>query len=168
MLFISNMVCAPTVKSCPRLTVTGTMVRISPNEVAVADLDASRVIHGLKEGFPKGDWYVKLAPKLTEDMIGVFAMIDPKVHGVRRRLFAQGFSKSSILRWEETIKTKVLTAVTKIERDALAGSADILKWWTLMANDVICEVAFGEDFDAMGGEQVSSSLRTHCGTPILD
>jgi hypothetical protein len=37
------------------------MVRISPDEVAVADLAASRIIHNVKDGFSKGDWYVKIA-----------------------------------------------------------------------------------------------------------
>jgi len=37
------------------------MVRISPDEVAVADLTASHIIYNMKDGFPLGDWYVKIA-----------------------------------------------------------------------------------------------------------
>ena len=47
-------------------------------------------------------------------------------------------------------------AVSKIERGALAGSADILKWWTLMANNVSCELFFSQDFDALERRQVKA------------
>jgi hypothetical protein len=60
----------------------GSMVRISPSEVAVADLAASRIIHNVKDGFPKGDWYMKLAP------------------------FSQGFSKSTILNGKSRSKQR--------------------------------------------------------------
>jgi hypothetical protein len=85
----------------------GSMVRISPSEVAVADLAASRIIHNVKDGFPKGDWYMKLAPFLTDEVVaGMFSMLDPKPHGVRRRLFSQGFSKSTILNGKSRSKQR--------------------------------------------------------------
>jgi cytochrome P450 len=82
------------------------MVRINPNEVAVADLAASRIIHNVKDSFPKGDWYVKIAPFLSDEVArtGMFAMLDPKPHGEHRRLLSQGFSKSMILKWESRSK----------------------------------------------------------------
>jgi hypothetical protein len=46
-------------------------------------------------------------------------------------------------------QSQILAAVAKIERGALTGSADILKWWVLMANDVVCGLFFGQDFDAL-------------------
>jgi hypothetical protein len=65
------------------------MVRISPDEVAVADLAASHIIHKVKEGFPKGGWYVKIAAFLIdESLAGMFNMRDTKPHGKRRRLFS--------------------------------------------------------------------------------
>jgi hypothetical protein len=77
------------------------MVHVRPNEVAVADVAASRIIHSVKDGFPKGDWYMKLAPFLTDEVAaGMFSKLDSKPHGVRRRPFSQGFSKSTILKWE--------------------------------------------------------------------
>jgi cytochrome P450 len=139
------------------------MVRISPNEVGVADLAASRIIHNIKDGFSKGNWHMKLAPFLTDEIAArIFSMLDPKPHGVRRRLFSQCFSKSTILKWEELIKARVRTAVAKIHRDALAGSAEILKWWTLMANNVARELCFGEDFDALGGGEKKPPFVKDC------
>jgi hypothetical protein len=82
-----------------QLTLAGPIVRISPDEVAVADLAAFRIIHNMKDGFPKGDWYVKIAAFLIdENLAGMFNMRNPKSHGERRRLFSQGFSKSTMLK----------------------------------------------------------------------
>jgi len=75
-----------------QLTLAGPMVCISPDEVAVADLAAFRIIHNMKDGFPKGDWYVKITVFLIdENLAGMFNMRDPKSHEERRRLSLQGF-----------------------------------------------------------------------------
>jgi hypothetical protein len=67
------------------------MVRISPDEVAFADLATSRIIHNVKDGPPKGDWYAKIAAFLIdESLAGMFNMRDPKPHGEHWRLFSQG------------------------------------------------------------------------------
>ena len=81
-------------------------------------------------------------------------MIDAKQHAMRRRLFAQSFSKSSLARFEAQIKGKVETAVLKINRDIKLGRADILKWFTFMATDVIGELSFGESFNMLEQETV--------------
>jgi hypothetical protein len=79
-------------------TFAGPMVRISPDEVVFADLAAFCIIHNGKDGSRKGDWYVKITAFLIdESLAGMFNMRDPKPHGERRRLFSQGFSKSTIL-----------------------------------------------------------------------
>jgi hypothetical protein len=46
------------------------------------------------------------------------------------------------------------TAISKIKRDALASKADILKWFTFMATDVIGELSFGVSFDMLKQEEV--------------
>jgi hypothetical protein len=35
--------------------------------------------------------------------------------------------------------------VSKIKQDAMNGNADVFKWWTLMATDIITQIAFGGD-----------------------
>ena len=117
---------------------------------------------------PQGDWYMKVAPFLEDYAVGMFSMLDPKPHGVHRSLFSQGFSKSAILKWKSRSKQGSVPAVAKIQRDASAGSADILKWWTLVANDVACELFFGEDFNALAGEQVGLTKRSSKGCPQAD
>jgi len=94
--------------------------------------------------FKKDIWYEKLTnfPRLS-----VFTMRDPKQHAQRRKLFARGFSKSYLREhWEGVVKAKARLAVEKIQRDAEDGSADLLKWWTFMATDIVGRLGFGESF----------------------
>ncbi|KAH7395401.1 cytochrome P450 [Phaeosphaeria sp. MPI-PUGE-AT-0046c] len=124
----------------------GSVVRIAPDEVAVCDLEGYANIHKIGGGFLKSPWYETLVAREP----GIFAQRDPHLHAGRRRLFAQAFSNSGLQRnWATEIHEKTRLAVTKIKADALASEADILKWWTLMATDVIAHLAFGESFNML-------------------
>jgi cytochrome P450 len=125
----------------------GGVVRIAPDEVAVSDLDGFAKIHKIGSGFLKSPSYDTLVANREP---GIFAERDPHRHAARRRLFAQAFSNSALQRnWAPEIHQKAHKAVARIKADALAGEADILKWWTLMATDVIAHLAFGESFDML-------------------
>ena len=76
-------------------------------------------------------------------------MRSKSIHAQRRKLFASTFSHSSLLRWEPLIKFKAATAVSTIRSSALSGAADVLNTGTLMSNDMIAALAFGEDFGAL-------------------
>jgi cytochrome P450 len=122
----------------------GPIVRISPTEVAVADPAAFKQIHAVSSKFAKDIWYEKLTnfPRLS-----VFTMRNPREHGQRRKLFARGFSKTYLREhWEPTVREKTLLAVEKIKGDAQTGVADVLKWWTFMATDIVGVLGFGESF----------------------
>ncbi|KAK7920048.1 hypothetical protein PG985_008070 [Apiospora marii] len=140
----------------------GPVVRIAPRDAAVCDLAAFSQIHRAGSPFRKGPWYDSSSP-------GIFAERDPRRHGERRRLFARAFSKTALrANWEVVVRRTVENAVRRIKAEALqkpqqqqqhepteqesdsGGKADILKWWTLMATDVIAHLSFGESFDMVG------------------
>ncbi|KAH7075574.1 cytochrome P450 [Paraphoma chrysanthemicola] len=127
----------------------GGVVRIAPNEVAVADLAGVSQIHKIGSGFLKSPFYANLTPTREP---GIFAMRDPHAHAARRKLFARAFSNSSLrANWELEVRKKAEAAVRRIKQDA-AGSkqgADVLKWWTLLATDVIAHLSFGESFNML-------------------
>lgn len=134
----------------------GSTVRISPDEVAISDLNAFSQIHKIGSGFLKTTWYAALTPGREP---GIFAMRDPHQHAARRRLFARAFSNSSLRRnWEDEVRRKAELAVRRIKEDASkdTNGADILKWWTLMATDVIAHLSFGESFNMLELGKVSS------------
>lgn len=124
----------------------GTIVRISPTEVAVADLESTQRIHKVNSGFLKTDWYLKFS-----EAPGVFAMTNPHEHATRRKLFAQAFSKSYLRStWEGTVAEKVSLAIEGMLREVdEKGKTDMMKWWTFMATDVSGHLMFGESFDML-------------------
>ena len=86
-------------------------------------------------------------------------MADPRVHATRRRLLAQSFSKSHLLKWEPLVLQKTQLAVSGIGEEAKkTGEADILKWWTFMATDVIGELSFGDSFHMLEQGKVGLGL----------
>lgn len=133
----------------------GPVVRIGPNEVAVADPDGFAQIHRIGGGFLKAPWYAE-ATGAPEP--GIFDMIDPKQHSQRRKLFSRAFSNSSLRQnWEPAIREKVELAVSRIKAEAQTGDSDILKWWTFMTTDVMGHLSFGESFNMLQVGEVSIS-----------
>lgn len=123
----------------------GSIVRISPTEVAVSDIEAFKQIHAVSSKFIKSIWYDKLTNFPTHS---VFTIRDPKKHAARRRVFAKGFSKSYLREhWEPTVREKCQLAVSKIREQGLKeGSVDLMSWWTFMASDIVGCLGFGESF----------------------
>jgi cytochrome P450 len=125
------------------------VVRIAPNEVAIADVSSVSQIHKVGSGFLKSAFYTDLVPNAKP---GIFAMRDPHDHAMRRRLFARAFSHNSLRdNWEAEIRSKVELAVQKIKHDAMGTQkgADVLEWWTLMATDIIAHLNFGDSFNML-------------------
>lgn len=135
--------------------VYGDVVRIGPSEVAVADIVGASQIHKVGSGFLKSEFYAKLTPTREP---GIFAMQIPQHHAARRKLFSRAFSNSSLRNnWEAEIRRKTSLAVDRIEQTARAErqGVDVLKWWTLMATDMITHLSFGESFGMLEQGKVS-------------
>ncbi|KAF2681823.1 cytochrome P450 [Lentithecium fluviatile CBS 122367] len=135
----------------------GPIVRLSPNEVGVSDLSAFREIHKIGTKYLKSDWYGRLAnfPKH-----GIFTMIDPKEHGMRRKLLSRSFSKSYLVdNWEYVVRDKAQLCVEKIKGDAMRSSADVYNWWMLLASDVTTHLSFGEPFGMLQTGKANQFMR---------
>lgn len=138
----------------------GGVVRITPKEVAIADMAGVTQIHKIGSGFLKSSFYDLLVPSASETP-GLFAMRDPHAHGVRRKFFARPFSNTNLKNnWGQLVRQKAESAVQKIREDASGArnGADILKWWTLMATDVVAHISFGESFHMIETGKVSLAL----------
>lgn len=153
----------------------GPIVRISPDEVTVFDIEAFRQIHAVSSGYTKSDFYTKL---INFPVHSVFTLKDAKAHGVRRRLFAKGFSKSHVREhFEDVVRERVSLAVKKIVEDSSnhGGKVDVFKWWSLMGADIVGCLGFGESFGLLelGAVSVPSealqalSLKRHSVRSIL-
>ncbi len=119
----------------------GPIVRIAPLEVDVADPFAAREIHRMGSGFPKAPFYKLLSPGPVDN---IFNFRDAKLHAARRRLYAKGFTLASLRReWEPTVREVTARAVEKMKAEAEGGVSEVMGWWTLMANEVVCRLTFG-------------------------
>ncbi|KAH7077018.1 cytochrome P450 [Paraphoma chrysanthemicola] len=135
----------------------GPIVRLSPTEVGVADLDAFKEIHKIGTKYMKSEWYLRLVnfPKA-----GVFTMLDPREHGPRRKLLSRSFSRSYLVEnWEPVVREKAFLAVTKIKADAVRGTADIYNWWMLLASDISAHLSFGESFGMLEAGKAKQFIR---------
>lgn len=119
----------------------GPIVRIGPQEIDVAEPAAGREIHRMGSGFTKAPFYALLSPGPVDN---IFNFRDAKLHAARRKLYARGFTLQSLRNeWEPKVREITKLTVQKIKRDALQGEAEVMGWWTLMANEVVCQLTFG-------------------------
>ena len=139
----------------------GILVRIGPKEVAVSDSEAHKQIHKIGTHFKKyAGWYQGQSPYQHDDeTCGVFGLVDFKKAAYRRKHFQQAGTKAAVLQWEPQVVQTVEQTVSKIKRDALAGRADVLKWWSMMTTDVIGSLAFGESFQMVEKEEKPQLIR---------
>ncbi|KAF9634267.1 Cytochrome P450 [Lasiodiplodia theobromae] len=131
----------------------GDVVRIAPGEIAFNNPELFREVHRHGRGFRKAGWYRKFTGYMeaNDEDCALFAMLDPRPHGQRRKVYARAFSKTEIRKhWEDEIREKIELAVERMSDDAGAdarGEVDVMKWWVLMASDVSSKITFGESFD---------------------
>jgi cytochrome P450 len=131
----------------------GPLVRVQPSEVIVSDLNTFREVHRIGSGFVKSDWYKSSTPGIEDN---VFAMTNVQEHAARRRLLARPFSRSSLLvNFQDLVSERARLAVSKMKEEASRGDCDVMKWWTLMATDVIVQVAFGDESRLVEAGEVS-------------
>lgn len=133
----------------------GPIVRVSPNEVDICDVEAVKEIHKTGGRFLKSAFYQALTPPGIEN---VFSTRDPAFHTAHRRLLAAPISDSSLTVFETIITGKVSLAVTRMaEEMASRGTMDVFKWWLFMATDVIGELSFGESFGMLESGKVRTA-----------
>ncbi|CAJ2505542.1 Uu.00g129360.m01.CDS01 [Anthostomella pinea] len=121
----------------------GPVVRVSPGAVdAISAADAQQ-IHSIKRLFVKSKWYGDFIPG-NENLVNV-QNID--VHRRHRRLLSAPLSESNLKAMLPQVDSKVEVAIQQMKKEmGTRGAADVLKWWTCVATDVIGELTFGESF----------------------
>ncbi|EFY93357.1 cytochrome P450, putative [Metarhizium acridum CQMa 102] len=125
----------------------GPYVRIGPNEVSVADLDATKIIYSTKETFRKTIFYRHLT---AQSIANIFTTADVDYHRKLRRLMSAQLSESSLKSLLPAITSRVELAIQRMKEDMeTRGFADVFKWSLFMTTDVIGELAFGESFQML-------------------
>ncbi|KAI1330408.1 cytochrome P450 family protein [Xylariaceae sp. FL0255] len=124
----------------------GPVVRISPNELSVADPDAFREIYRVKDTFKKGPSYAILQGKRPFDLAGER---NETVHGMQRKLVARPYTMESMRSLEPQIRLVMEEVLEKLDAAAANKSSqdiDLGYLFQLFAFDVIGAVSFAQPF----------------------
>ncbi|KAL5408614.1 hypothetical protein PMIN04_011337 [Paraphaeosphaeria minitans] len=125
----------------------GTLVRIAPNHVSVADPEAIPVIYGHGNGFLKSDYY----DAFVSIRRGLFNTRDRAEHTRKRKTVSHTFSAKSVGQFEQYIHHNLEELQRQWDRRADAEKGgyhqmDALNWFNYLAFDVIGDLAFGAPF----------------------
>lgn len=126
----------------------GTLVRIQPNHVSIADADAIPQIYGHGNGFLKSEYY----DAFVSIKRGLFNTRDRAEHTRKRKTVAHTFSAKSVGQFEQYMHHNLEELQKQWDQRAASVSKggyytmDALNWFNYLAFDVIGDLAFGEPF----------------------
>ncbi|CAL5867132.1 uncharacterized protein PFLUO_LOCUS1344 [Penicillium psychrofluorescens] len=148
----------------------GTLVRIAPNHVSVADDAAIQTIYGHGNGFLKADFY----DAFVSIRRGLFNTRDRAEHTRKRKTVSHTFSTKSIGEFEQYIHHNIEMFVTQwnklsdLQTNPKTGyaSIDALHWFNYLAFDIIGDLAFGAPFGMLEkGKDIAEMRKTPTNPP---
>ncbi|KAF2187730.1 cytochrome P450 [Zopfia rhizophila CBS 207.26] len=125
----------------------GTLVRIQPNHVSIADPDAIPHIYGHGNGFLKSEYY----DAFVSIRRGLFNTRDRAEHTRKRKTVSHTFSAKSVGQFEQYIHHNLEELRKQWDQRAASANGnfydmDALHWFNYLAFDVIGDLAFGAPF----------------------
>ena len=134
---------------------TGTVIRVSPNELSFSSVASWKDIYGFKseaqgkETHIKSDFYQMYASGYQKLCIG--SEPDPKKHSVMKKDLSEAFSTRALLAQERIIHDSVDEFLVKIDSipEVAEKGLDLTKWFGMFSFDLFGEMALGESFGAV-------------------
>lgn len=118
------------------------MIRISPNEVLLADPDNYDRIYSMNSRYTKDPGFYSF---IGSDS-AIFCIISNEAHRKERAIFNPFFSRRAVLEQEQVARSKVAKFCARLERDSDRGEGtDISRGFRAISLDVITEYALGAD-----------------------
>jgi benzoate 4-monooxygenase len=145
----------------------GKFVRLSPNQVSIADPDAIPIVYGHGTGFLKSEYY----DAFVSIQRGLFNTRDRAEHTRKRKTIAHTFSAKSIGQFEQYIhhNLEMLTQQwDKLSNKANGGyyKMDSLNWFNYVAFDIIGDLAFGAPFGMLEKGRDIAEVRKSPDAPL--
>ncbi|KAI1120335.1 cytochrome P450 [Nemania abortiva] len=148
----------------------GTVVRIQPNHISIADDEAIQIIYGHGNGFLKADFY----DAFVSIKRGLFNTRDRAEHTRKRKLVSHTFAPKSISQFEPYIAENLETFVNrwdelaaKSPRGDKTAHVDCLKWFNYVAFDTIGDLAFGAPFGMLKAGADIAEVRMSLNAPPI-
>ncbi|KAJ5528289.1 Benzoate 4-monooxygenase [Penicillium frequentans] len=147
----------------------GKLVRISPNQVSIADDEAIVAVYGHGNGFLKADFY----DAFVSIRRGLFNTRDRHEHTRKRKTVSHTFSAKSIGQFEQYIHgnvelfVKQWNKISDLQANPKTGyaSLDALNWFNYLAFDIIGDLAFGAPFGMLEKGKDFAEMRKNPNEP---
>lgn len=145
-----------------RLTHTGTVFRVSPNELSFASVESWKAIYGNpppgQQHCTKSDFYDVFSAGYDSKCIG--SEREPKQHARMKKHLTVAFSTKALMEQEDIIQRCVDAMIEKLEKlGSSPAGLDMRHWYEMIAFDILGEMAFGETFHCIeNGEPTVSTL----------
>ncbi|KEF54335.1 cytochrome P450 oxidoreductase [Exophiala aquamarina CBS 119918] len=123
------------------------LVRIGPNAVSVADLEAGKIIYGLNKGFTKSSFYhVQQNVSQGKPLLNIFNTTDEHFHTAIKRPVAHSYSMTSLKQYETFVDTTSQLFCRKLVQNYAEPRevCDLGTWLQYYAFDVIGEITFSK------------------------
>ncbi|KAK0494012.1 cytochrome P450 monooxygenase pc-bph [Armillaria luteobubalina] len=131
----------------------GPYVRLAPNHISVALLDAQAIIYGHGSGALKTSFYEVLKP--SSSPYDIFTTRDHQAHTRKQKFISHIFLPKSVLELEPHVRHIVSQLVKQWDRlydgalEGLSGQEgeDCFPWVNYLTFDIISDLAFGAPFE---------------------
>ncbi|KAJ3776194.1 high nitrogen upregulated cytochrome P450 monooxygenase 2 [Lentinula raphanica] len=125
----------------------GPIVRIAPNEISVADVDAIGSVLG-SGGLPKGAAYIRFRVVSGPENL---VTMNGDAHASRRRLWNRAMSTDALREYETIIASRAHELVDALDAQISSrkGSIDMTQWLNYFAFDFMSDLGFAAGFNMM-------------------
>ncbi|KAL8768534.1 MAG: hypothetical protein Q9209_005219 [Squamulea sp. 1 TL-2023] len=147
----------------------GTLVRIQPDHVSIADPDAIQIVYSLTGGWTKSKFY----DAFVSISRSVFSTRDRAEHTRKRKTISHTFSAKSVSQFEEYISNNLQELArqwstlsdTATQAGAAYADIDALHWFNYTAFDIIGDLAFGAPFGMLSKGRDIAEVRLTPSSP---
>ncbi|KAH8800253.1 cytochrome P450 family protein [Xylogone sp. PMI_703] len=122
----------------------GPLVRVTPNEILVADPKAFKIIYGAGNKFSKSDFY----KPLQKTKFDLTTERDERVHATYRRLVGRAYSLDFILKIESFVDESIGYFLDRL-RGKAGQEFNLGDWFQYYALDTVAEITFSSRFGYM-------------------
>ncbi len=132
------------------------MLRISPNEVSLNDLEASGIIYGQTSKFEKSEYFYR---PFEDQAPNLFTIRDRQQHAQDKRLISHAFSRANIVQHQASIVDKAVYLMDRISQRVKDGQTiPLFSAFRCMTLDTISEFAFGRSIGALKLQDFESEV----------
>ncbi|KAJ3781343.1 cytochrome P450 [Lentinula aff. detonsa] len=125
----------------------GPVVRVAPNEISVADVDAVGSVLG-SGGLPKGAAYIRFRVVSGPENL---VTMNGDAHAARRRLWNRAMSTEALREYESIIANRAYELVDALDAQisTAKGPIDMTQWLNYFAFDFMSDLGFAAGFNMM-------------------